>query len=92
MIEQVSNPTIVKARYIALYKPANPNTIFISNRKNKKYSVITPDNRVVHFGDMTYEDYTKHNDDKRREAYHKRFSKTDKDIYSAYMLSKNLLW
>ena len=91
MIEQVSNPTIVKARYLALYKQTNPNSIFISKRKNKKYAVITPDNRVVHFGDIRYEDYTKHNDDKRREAYHNRFNLT-KDMYSPYMLSKNLLW
>ena len=91
MIEQISNPTIVKARYLALYKPTNPNTIFISNKKNKKYAVMTPDNRVVHFGDSRYQDYTYHNDEKRREAYHNRFNLT-KGIYSPYTLSKVLLW
>jgi len=55
----------------------------ISTRKNKKYSVITPSGRVVHFGSRTnfhYKDTTglgayshlDHNDKVRRRSYRRR--------------------
>lgn len=54
-----------------------------SNRKNKKYSVITPQGKKIHFGDtryMHFRDTTglglythlNHNDKKRQERYLKR--------------------
>lgn len=90
-IYAVSNPIIVKQRYMLLYNPTTP--IFISNQKNKKYSVINPSTgQIVSFGDIRYSDFTKHGDNQRRLAYHQRFNKTDEDPYSPYMLSKNLLW
>ena len=97
-IHAVSNPIIVKQRYMLLYNPTTP--LFISNQKNKKYSVINPSTgEIVSFGDIRYSDFTKHGDNMRRLAYHQRFrmreripNKTDEDPYSPYMLSKNLLW
>ena len=90
-IYSVSNPSIVKQRYLMLYNPTTP--IFISNQKNKKYSVIHPSTgEIISFGDLRYSDYTRHGDNARRIAYHKRFNKSDLDPYSPYMLSKNLLW
>ena len=54
----------------------------ISTRKNKKYSVITPSGRVVHFGDKRYQHFKDkalgvysnldHNDKVRRRSYRRR--------------------
>lgn len=52
-----------------LYKP------FKSSAKNKKMSVYVLKGGVktlIHFGDSRYEDFTQHNDDKRRASYLKR--------------------
>jgi len=40
-----------------------------SNRKNKKFSIITPSGKKIHYGDTRYEDYTQHKDKKRQESY-----------------------
>lgn len=40
-----------------------------SEQKHKKYKVVTPSGRTVHFGDTRYEDFTQHRDQKRRESY-----------------------
>ena len=58
--------------------------------------VQDPDNKWVHFGQMGYEDYTKHKDDDRRKNYLNRSSnikgqwKSNK--YSPNNLSIHLLW
>lgn len=43
----------------------------ISTRKNKKYMIKGDfsDNKWIHFGQWGMEDYTKHNDKKRRELF-----------------------
>ena len=70
--------------------------LFISDNKDKKYMIITPDNKKVHFGSIAYEDYTKHNDDIRRKSYLARASNIKGDWknnkYSPNLLSQNLLW
>ena len=43
-----------------------------STRKGKKLMVLTPQNKIIHFGHSSYEDYTQHKDTKRRENYCKR--------------------
>ena len=43
-----------------------------SERKDKKFKVLTPSGRVIHFGHSLYEDFTQHKDQKRRENYCKR--------------------
>ena len=50
----------------------NPNNIYLSWLKSKKYVLMTPDDEIVHFGYMGMEDYTKHNDSIRKEAFKKR--------------------
>jgi hypothetical protein len=42
-----------------------------STRRDKKY-MISINNKIHHFGQMFYEDYTKHNDDRRRDLFRKR--------------------
>jgi hypothetical protein len=41
-------------------------TIKISNRKNKKYMIITPDGKYIHFASPNHENFTTHNDPKRK--------------------------
>ena len=51
---------------------------------------------MIHFGQLGYEDYTKHNDEKRRERYLKRTANIRGDWkenkFSPNNLSRNLLW
>jgi hypothetical protein len=37
-----------------------------SSRKDKKYMLITPDNKKIHFGAKGYSDFLIHKDDKRK--------------------------
>jgi len=78
-----------------LYKPVK------SNRKNKKYMVLTKSG-VIHFGDKRYEQFKDkigvykdldHNDPKRRELYYKRHGdRNTKDKESAKYWSHKILW
>lgn len=68
-------------------------TIDLSNRKNKKYKVLTPDDKWVHFGDKRYEDYTYHHNEERRNQFRKRNWKwATAKPYSPAFLSYWLLW
>ena len=70
--------------------------ILPSTRKNKKFMVLNPDNKYVHFGDNRYEDFTQHKDKDRQQKYLNRSSKIKgnwKDNkYSPNNLSINILW
>ena len=99
-IWNVSDPRIVRDNYHKLYKNHIEDIfnktnviseIYPSSRKNKKYMVFDGVS-MVHFGDLRYEDYTKHKDPIRRENYRKRFNNPDSNVYSPYNLSLNLLW
>lgn len=91
---QVSDPSkVVSKKNSYLGKDVE---IFISDNKDKKYMIITPDNKRVHFGNINYEDFTRHNNNDRRQNYIKRASnikgnwKSNK--YSPNNMSLNLLW
>ena len=93
-----------------LLKYSNPTEVFrrakrylgktvkigFSTRREKKYMIETPDGRIVHFGQMLYEDVTKHKNMTRRKNYLTRSAKIrgdwKKDKYSANNLARNLLW
>lgn len=70
--------------------------IYISSKPTKKYMVQNPNGKMVHFGQMGYEDFTKHKDTKRQQAYLNRTSnikgKWRNDKYSPNNLSRNILW
>ena len=70
--------------------------VFVSTRKNKKFMIMNDDKKWIHFGQLGYEDFTKHLDEQRRELYKKRASKLKgqwkENIYSPNMLSIVLLW
>ncbi len=69
----------------------------VSHAKNKKYGVLNPStSKIVDFGDIRYEDYTKHKDPVRRQSYLKRALKIKGDWkidkYSPNNLAINILW
>lgn len=93
-ILKYSNPTEVyrkASKYLG--KTAK---IELSPKRDKKYMVITPDGRKVHFGQMGYQDYTQHRNKTRRKNYLTRSGKIKgdwaKDKYSANNLARRLLW
>ena len=93
-IRLYSNPTEVYRRASKyLGKTAK---ISLSTKKEKKYMVVTPDGKIVHFGQMGYEDYTKHKNKTRRKNYLKRSrgikGNWKKNKYSPNNLSIHLLW
>ena len=71
-------------------------TVEPSTRKNKKYIIMNDENELVHFGDLRFEDYTKHQDKERLKRYLDRATKIKgnwkKDKYSPNNLAINLLW
>ena len=89
-----SNPSKVqKNAYEYLGKNAK---IYISTKKNKKYMILNPDDKWVHFGQMNYEDFTKHSDPIRQQNYLIRSANIQgnwrNDPYSSNNLSRHLLW
>jgi hypothetical protein len=71
--------------------------LLISTREDKKYMILDPTiNKYIHFGQMGYEDYTKHNDDSRRNRYLKRAINIKghwrDNKYSPNNLSIPILW
>ena len=93
-IKKYSNPKqVYKLASKYLGKTAK---ISLSTKRDKKYMVITPQGRTVHFGQMGYEDYTHHLNKTRRKNYLTRSAKIRgdwvKDKYSANNLARKLLW
>lgn len=93
-IIKFSNPKEVYRRaYKYLGKTAK---ISLSSKRNKKYMVVTPKGKIVHFGQMGYEDFTRHRNKIRRKNYLNRSAKIrgkwKKDKYSANNLARKLLW
>lgn len=85
-----SNPEAVQRMSDELLDGAD---IFVSTNRLKKYMVQDPDGKWIHFGQMGYEDYTKHNDEQRRDAFRKRNHKWAKSPkWSAAWLAYHLLW
>jgi len=63
-----------------------------SKNKNKKYDVVSQDN-IVSFGDIRYEDFTKHKDVLRKRNYLARYHKEDwNDLSKAGTWSRYILW
>ena len=70
--------------------------IYLSYRPDKKYMLKDDNNNIIHFGQMGYEDYTKHQDKERMLRYRKRAENIrgnwKNNKYSPNNLSINLLW
>jgi hypothetical protein len=73
-----------------------PTKLYISDKPNKKYYVIDNENKKHYFGEMGYEDYTKHKDEERRQAYLRRATnirgKWKNNKYSPNNLAINIIW
>jgi len=93
-VKKYSNPAQVRKKAVA--HGYDPSRLFISPLPHKKYMILTPEGRRVHFGQIPYEDYTKHKDDTRRENYLRRSAGTRGDWknnrYAPNTLSRTLLW
>lgn len=68
-----------------------------SDRKSKKWEIITPKGKSIHFGGKGYSDFTIHKDLERKESYIARHKKNDQNwkksgINSAGFWSRWLLW
>lgn len=89
-----SNPIQVKKNAIKYLGENVP--LYYSTRRDKKYMVISPDDKIVHFGAFGMEDYTKHQDEKRRKNYLARATNIKGDWknnkYSPNNLALHLLW
>jgi hypothetical protein len=91
-INRYSNPSMVqKLAHKLLGKEAR---IIISPRKDKKYRIYNPNTeKYVDFGQMMYEDFTKHKDEDRRRRFRTRNARwANSPKYSASWLSYYLLW
>jgi len=71
--------------------------LYPGTKADKKYSIFDKkNNRWVNFGQMGYEDYTKHHDENRRKNYLNRSGLIKGDWssnrYSANNLARHILW
>jgi hypothetical protein len=94
-IEQYSNPKIVYEK--AKQYLGKDVIIRLSDKPSKKYMVLNPyTNKFVYFGQIGYEDFTKHQDQNRRQNYLRRTENMRgnwrNNKYSANNLSRNILW
>lgn len=92
MLSDFSTPSIVYNQ--AKHYFGSDVEIKPSTRSGKKYMLLNPHtNKWIYFGAFGYEDYTKHHNEKRREAFRKRNHKWAKqDKYTPGWLSYYLLW
>ena len=85
-----SDPIEVERRAKEIF--SNDVILAKSNRKDKKYKIYL-NGKWINFGQMGYEDYTRHQDEKRRANFrnrNKRWSKMNYDTPG--FLSYYLLW
>ena len=87
-LRKVSDPEIVSDKACRM----GLNEVHPSSRKDKKYMVFDG-NKMIHFGQMGYEDYTYTGDKLKRDRFRKRNWKwQNSPRYSPAFLSWNLLW
>ena len=92
-INNWSNPDMAQQK---AYEYLGQNAeLYRSDKKNKKYKIFDG-KKWVHFGQMGYQDFTKHEDENRRNNYLKRTANMKgnwkKNPYSPNNLSRNILW
>lgn len=93
-IWKYSNPKTAQEKAFKIYGKSA--VLYKSERADKKYQILNPSGDWVHFGQMEYQDFTKHRDQARRENYLRRASaiKGDwrKNEYSPNALAMRILW
>jgi len=64
-----------------------------SNRKDKKYMLVSDTGKKIHFGSKNMSDYTIHKDDERKDRYINRHKKNENwDEINPGSLSRYILW
>jgi len=94
-LNQYSNPRI--AQHMAYKYLGKTAKLYPARNPAKKYSIFDPIHKKwVNFGQIGYEDYTKHHDKKRRHNYLTRTKSMrgnwKNNKYSANNLSREILW
>jgi len=94
-LRKYSNPE--KAQKMAYKYLGKTAKLYPSNNPEKKYKIYDPNIcKWINFGQIGYEDYTKHNNKTRRKNYLTRTKgmrgNWRKNPYSANNLSRNILW
>ena len=89
-----SNPQRVAKNALDYFGKAVP--IYVSDKPTKKYMVRDSAGKYVHFGQMGYQDFTRHMDKSRQERYLKRAMAIRgnwfNNPYSSNNISIHLLW
>ena len=94
-LDEYTNPKIAKknaVKYLGKNVVLKPST-----KKDKKFMVLNPvTNKFIHFGQLGFEDFTKHQDLKRQKSYLNRTGNMrgdwKDDKYSANNLAREILW
>jgi hypothetical protein len=96
------NRNIDKAREIAKKRGIeNYDTLSISNRENKRFKILSPNNKIIHFGLYPFKNGTfiDHNNETIKKNWKARHIKILKDGKPAYLnrespeyYSWNILW
>ena len=94
-INEFSNPRIVFKK--AKEYLGKDIIIRLSDKPAKKYMLLNPEtHKWIYFGQMGYEDFTKHHDGIRRNNYLRRTENMKgnwrDNKYSPNNLSRNILW
>ena len=63
-----------------------------STRKNKKLDVFKGDKKIASIGDIRYEDFNTHKDEKRRENYKRRHEKSRHKKGTPSYFADKILW
>lgn len=63
-----------------------------SDRPNKKYFIITNDNKKVYFGASGYEDYTQHKNPLRKIRYIQRHQKKEGHLWNKSGINTPSFW
>ena len=67
-----------------------------SNKSDKKLKAVINDNKTIHFGSSSHSDFTKHNDNQRKERYINRHKErenwTKSGVNTAGFYAKHILW
>lgn len=89
-----SDPVVAQQKAFKLY--GDKAILLRSKTKTKKYAIRAPNGRLVNFGQMGFDDFLKHKDPVRQNAYLTRSAniKGDwkDDPYSPNNLSRRILW
>lgn len=93
-IYDVSNPEVVYNNAMVMFDGFDNFELELSTRQNKKYMIRGDfsNGRWIHFGDVRYQDYTKHNDDERRRRFLTRNAHWNRKKFTPAYFSYHLLW